>query len=79
MTRIFLGDKPSIRSALENKVRDMPFIRLGISDRCISIFGKTYNYKTGFSWDFAFKSIDVTHDDEDLDSVVSISLIPSSS
>ena len=26
-----------------------------MSDRCISIFGKTYNLQTGQSWDFIFQ------------------------
>ena len=53
--RISLGAKTPIKHALENKVRDVPFIRLCISDRCISIFGKTYNYATGYSWDYVFQ------------------------
>ena len=53
-TKIFLGNKPNLRAALENKVRDRPFARLCMSDRCISIFGKTYSTKTGYSWDFSF-------------------------
>ena len=55
LSRVNLGDDPDIKAALENKVRDKPFTRLCLSDRCISILGKTYNYMTGHNWDYIYK------------------------
>ena len=42
-----LSEHKVINEALETKVRNRKFVRIGMSDRCISIFGKTYNYHTG--------------------------------
>ena len=30
------------------------FVRIGVTDRCISYKGKTYNYRTGHKWDFFY-------------------------
>ena len=58
MSRVYLGDMHAIKTALENKVRDKEFVRLGISDRCISIGGKIYSLKTGYYWDFIYQGTD---------------------
>ena len=44
-----------LKAALENKVRGKEFVRLGISDRCISIHNKIYNYHTGYKWNFIYE------------------------
>ena len=60
--KINLSDKYAIKYALENRVRDKPFIHIGISDRCISIFDKIYNIHTGYSWDFIYSGSDSSVD-----------------
>ena len=45
------------------KVRNK-HVRIGISDRCISIFGKTYSYLTGQSWDFVFQGTETVRNNE---------------
>ena len=51
-----LSLKPTIKNHLENRLRGKDFVRLSMSDRCISIFGKTYSLTTGQSWDFVYNS-----------------------
>ena len=55
INRFNLNDKPLIKQTLENKVRDKDFVRLGISDRCLSIAGKIFNIKTGYGWDVHYQ------------------------
>ena len=47
-----LNSETPLRKALERHVRDKKFVRLSITDRCISIKGETYNIETGHSWQF---------------------------
>ena len=51
-----LSLKPTIKTHLENRLRGKDFVRLSMSERCISIFGKTYSLSTGNSWDFVYNS-----------------------
>ena len=63
LCRTYLNEKKIIREALETKVRNK-HVRIGISDRCISIFGKTYSYLTGQSWDFVFQGTETVRNNE---------------
>ena len=48
----------NIRDALETMMRGTDFIRVSITERCLSMFGKTYNLHTGFEWDYFMTSED---------------------
>ena len=38
-----LESEASLKKALERDVKDKPFVRISVTDRCISIKGHTYN------------------------------------
>ena len=42
----------SVQTILETTMRGVDFIRISVTDRCFTIFGKTINYETGQEWDF---------------------------
>ena len=41
---------------IETEVRDTEFMRIGISDRCLTINSRHYNIQTGYDWDWYYKS-----------------------
>lgn len=49
---IDLESEASLKKALERDVKDKKFVRISVTDRCISIKGYTYNIQTGHSWSF---------------------------
>ena len=52
-----LNELPDLKEALmKDVVNSVDFPRLSASHRCLHLKGKTYNYETGFSWDFNFNS-----------------------
>ena len=46
----------NIQTMIETQVRDSDFLRMGITDRCLTVKGRTYNHQTGFEWDFFYNS-----------------------
>ena len=42
----------NIANEIEAQVRDKDFVRICATDRCLTINGKTFNYRTGYQWDF---------------------------
>ena len=44
----------NIERAMESLLRDKSFTRISVADRCITIRGRTFNFDTGFDWDFLF-------------------------
>lgn len=44
----------SVQTRVETKIRGIDFIRIGVTDRCLTINGLTINYHTGHEWDFVF-------------------------
>ena len=41
---------------LEDTLRETDFIRVSVTERCLTIKGKTHNFETGFEWDFTSNS-----------------------
>lgn len=42
----------SVQTILETTMRGVDFIRISVTDRCFTMFGRTINYETGQEWDF---------------------------
>ena len=51
-----LSTKNNLKSAIENRIRGKDFMRVSISDRCISILGKTYSLTNDTNWNFVYNS-----------------------
>ena len=49
-----LSEFKTISSALQN-LKQSPWNNVSITERCITIQGKTLNFKSGHEWDFSFK------------------------
>ena len=44
LNRVNLSQMPVLNMVLENQVRGKEFIRLSMSDRCLSLFGKVFSF-----------------------------------
>ena len=42
----------SIQTIIETKMRGKDFIRVSMTDRCMTMYGRTINYETGHEWNF---------------------------
>ena len=45
----------NIERAMDLILRDKSFTRISVTDRCITIQGRSFNFHTGFEWDFLFQ------------------------
>ena len=52
----------SVQDSVETLMRGTDFIRISVTDRCFTMLGKTYNYHTGYSWDYFYNR---SEDEED--------------
>ena len=57
LKEIDLNNIRELAQQFEDEVKDSPFQKMSISDRCLTFKGTTYNYETGFSWDFNMNNI----------------------
>ena len=62
LTTVSLNKFKTIQDSVETLMRGCDFIRISVTDRCFTMFGKTYNYHTGFCWDYFYNS---SGDEED--------------
>ena len=54
LSAINLTKIQSVQTRVETKIRGIDFIRIGVTDRCLTINGLTINYHTGHEWDFVY-------------------------
>ena len=54
LSQVSLAKIASVQTMVETQIRGKDFIRLGITDRCLMVNGRTTNYLTGHEWDFIF-------------------------
>ena len=58
-------------------MRGTDFIRVTITDRCLTMYGKTYNLTTGHEWDF-FPDYDDTEEEANRTRVLLSESLPNS-
>ena len=63
-TQMNLSTKAGLKSAIESTIRGKDFMRVCISDRCISILGKTYSFNNDTNWNFIYNSTADTQEDK---------------
>ena len=56
LEEIDLTQVPDLEEILEKDAKSKYFPRLSASHRCLTFNGRTYNYETGYCWDFNFNS-----------------------
>ena len=64
LQRVNLSQMPNLNMVLENEVRGKEFIRLSMSDRCLSLYGKVFSFQTGYQWNFTYRN-NYTKEDKD--------------
>ena len=52
-----LGEFKTISAAMQN-LKSRPWNVISITERCITIQGKTLNFKSGHEWDFSFERVE---------------------
>lgn len=52
LDKVLLTKFSNVQDQVEENIRNKDFIRISVTDRCLTIKGKTLNYRTGFEWDF---------------------------
>ena len=62
LNRVNLSQMPVLNTVLENEVRGKEFIRLSMSDRCLSLYGRVFSFQTGYQWNFTYKNNYITED-----------------
>ena len=56
LNRISLMVHLSLEKSLEEHVRNINFSRISLSDRCLTIAGKSFSFETGYDWEFVFNT-----------------------